>query len=78
MSLDERFLRDVFRVFPLPEHAERHAECQSRGVGQACLELTLEQLVGRHEAAHEAFGVLMHQASPGKTPQAHGWFTASF
>jgi hypothetical protein len=72
----EGFLCDVFRIFPLPEDAERHTERQPRGVRQASLELTLELPVGRHEAARKAFGVLMHQASPSKTPHQRRRFTS--
>jgi len=64
ISLGERLLRDVLGVFPLPEHAECDAEREPGGIRQTRLELTLEFAVGRHEAAHKAFGVLMHQASP--------------
>ena len=73
----ERFLGDVLGIFPLPEHAEGDPESQPGGIRQSRLELTLELQVGRHEAARKTFGVRMHQASPGKTPQRRGWFTGA-
>src|SRR5262245_52067829 len=30
---DDRFLRDVFRVFAMTQHAERDAKCQRAGLG---------------------------------------------
>ena len=46
MRLDERLLRDIFRVLPLPEHAVGDTERQRGRLDEQAFELSLE--VVRH------------------------------
>jgi len=57
----ERFLRHLFGVLPMPQHAERDAEGERRRFDQPRLEFVLELGVHRDQIARQAFGVFVHR-----------------
>src|SRR6266542_160762 len=70
----ERFLRDVFGVLPVVEHAVGDAERQRRRLVQPRLEFSVKPRVDAHEA-FEAVRPLIHSGSTSKTALIKTWFS---
>src|SRR5687768_4809781 len=60
----ERFLRHVFRILLLAQYRKGDAKGESRAVGDASLELTLELIIHGHEWCREVFRARSRHLSP--------------
>ena len=64
MRLDERFLRDVFGVFALPQHAVCHTERKGRRLDEQALEFAVELVCHACQGmSASVVNVFLHRAS---------------
>src|SRR2546425_6698072 len=60
MRPGKRFLGYVFRIFVMPQHAERDTKCEPRRLDEPCLEFAFELFVHGQEACGKPGGAFMY------------------